>query len=276
MRRRDVVEATEAVLCRAQISLPAWVILSIERALRRERSEIARYHLNAILTNIRIAEADGRPICQDTGLPLFHVELGEGCPLDFDLRDAMAEGVRIATRKGMLRPNVVDPLSRSNTGDNTGPGMPCLIMDRIPGDSLRITAFPKGAGSENMSFLGMLNPADDPFDYILENLVERVSNACPPVFVGIGMGGTFDQAAALAKRAIMGVPGESEEELLLLKRINDLGIGPMGLGGDTTALGVKIERAFCHTASLPVAVNLQCWANRRATARVTEDGWSIE
>lgn len=276
MRRCDVVEATEAVACRAQISLPGWVVRSIENALHSERSEIARYHLNAILNNIRIAEADARPVCQDTGLPVFHVEIGEGCSFDFNLWEAIAEGVRIATRKGMLRPNVVDPLSRSNTGDNTGPGMPYLIVDRVTGDSLRITAFPKGAGSENMSFLGMLNPADDPFEYILEKLAERVSNACPPVFVGIGIGGTFDQAAALAKRAIIGLPGESEEELLLLKRINDLGIGPMGLGGDTTALGVRIERAFCHTASLPVAVNLQCWANRRATVRVMEEGWSIE
>lgn len=276
MRRRDLVDAIEAVVCKSQISLPRWVVASIENALRRERSEIARYHLQAILDNIRVAESDARPICQDTGLPVFHVEIGEGCSFDFNLWEAIAEGVRIATRKGMLRPNVVDPLSRSNTGDNTGPGMPYLIVDRVTGDSLRITAFPKGAGSENMSFLGMLNPADDPFEYILEKLAERVSNACPPVFVGIGIGGTFDQAAALAKRAIIGLPGESEEELLLLKRINDLGIGPMGLGGDTTALGVRIERAFCHTASLPVAVNLQCWANRRATVRVTEEGWSIE
>ncbi|MEM0499206.1 MAG: fumarate hydratase [Methanothrix sp.] len=276
MRRPDVVEATEAVVSKAQVSLPRWVVRSIESALRRERSEIARYHLEAILNNIRIAESDARPICQDTGLPVFHVEIGKECSLDFDLREAIAEGVRITTRKGMLRPNVVDPLSRSNTGDNTGPGMPYLIVDHVRGDSLRITAFPKGAGSENMSFLGMLNPADDPFEYILDNLAERVSNACPPVFVGVGIGGTFDQAAALAKRAVMCLPGESEEELLLLERINDLGIGPMGLGGDTTALGVKIEKAFCHTASLPVAVNLQCWANRRATVTVTEEGWSTE
>lgn len=276
MRRPDVVEATEAVVSKAQVSLPRWVVRLIESALRRERSEIARYHLEAILNNIRIAESDARPICQDTGLPVFHVEIGKGCSLEFDLREAIAEGVRRATRKGMLRPNVVDPLSRSNTGDNTGPGMPYLIVDRVTGDSLRITAFPKGAGSENMSFLGMLNPADDPFEYILDNLAERVSNACPPVFVGVGIGGTFDQAAALAKRAVMGLPGESEEELLLLERINYLGIGPMGLGGDTTALGVKIEKAFCHTASLPVAVNLQCWANRRATVTLTEEGWSIE
>lgn len=276
MRRLDVVEATEAAVCRAQVSLPMWVVRSIESALRRERSEIARYHLEAILKNIRIAESDARPMCQDTGLPVFHVEIGDMCSMDFDLREAIAEGVRRATRKGMLRPNVVDPLSRSNTGDNTGPGMPYLIVDHVAGDALRITAFPKGAGSENMSFLGMLNPADDPFEYILDNLAERVSNACPPVFVGVGIGGTFDQAAALAKRAVMGLPGESEEELLLLERINDLGIGPMGLGGDTTALGVKIEKAFCHTASLPVAVNLQCWANRRATVTVTEEGWSIE
>ncbi len=270
------MSATEAVISKAQISLPQWVVLSIENALRRESNEIARYHLNAILNNIKISSSDARPICQDTGLPVFHVELGDECSIDFDLAEALAEGVRIATRKGWLRPNVVDPLTRENTGDNTGTGMPYVILDRVAGDSLKITAFPKGAGSENMSFLGMLNPADDPFDYILETLLERIPNACPPVFVGIGLGGTFDQAAGLAKRALLNLPGESEEEQSLLKRINALGIGPMGLGGDTTALGVRIERACCHTASLPVAVNLQCWANRRATAIVREDGWSIE
>jgi fumarate hydratase subunit alpha len=133
------------------------------------------------------------------------------------------------------------------------------------GIDLRITALPKGAGSENMSLVAMLNPADDPFDFILRIVAERAANSCPPLFLGIGLGGTFDLAARLAKRALLNMPGSTDEELELLGRINSLGIGPMGLGGDTTALGVKIEKASCHTASLPVAINFQCWANRIAS-----------
>ena len=164
-----------------------------------------------------------------------------------------------------LRPNVVDPLSRKNSGDNTGVMLPDLIVDEVYGDGLRITAFPKGAGSENMSLVGMLNPADDPFDFILQKIAERAANACPPLFLGIGIGGTFDLAARLAKRALFNMPGSSEQELDLLRKINSLGIGPMGLGGDITALGVRIKKASCHTASLPVAINFQCWAHRCAS-----------
>jgi fumarate hydratase subunit alpha len=133
------------------------------------------------------------------------------------------------------------------------------------GSDLRITALPKGAGSENMSLVAMLNPADDPFDFILRTVAARAANACPPLFLGIGLGGTFDLAARLAKRALLNMPGSTDEEQELLRMINSLGIGPMGLGGDTTALGVKIEKASCHTASLPVAINFQCWANRIAS-----------
>jgi fumarate hydratase subunit alpha len=178
------------------------------------------------------------------------------------LREAITEGVIIATREIPLRPNAVDPLTRQNSGNNIGPGMPDIILNLVDGDGLCITAFPKGAGSENMSLVGMLNPADDPFDFILQCVAERAANACPPLFLGIGIGGTFDLAARLAKRALFNMPGSSEMEMNLLKRINSLGIGPMGLGGDTTALGVKIEKASCHTASLPVAINFQCWAHR--------------
>ena len=140
-----------------------------------------------------------------------------------------------------------------------------MILEMVEGDGLRLTAFPKGAGSENMSLLAMLNPADDPFDFIVRTVAERAANACPPLFLGIGLGGTFDLAARLAKHALFSLPGNSEKEQGLQRRINMLGIGPMGLGGDATILGVKIESAFCHTASLPVAVNFQCWAHRSAT-----------
>jgi fumarate hydratase subunit alpha len=143
--------------------------------------------------------------------------------------------------------------------------MPDIILDHVDGQGLKITAYPKGAGSENMSLVGMLNPADDPYEFILKTVSERAANACPPLFLGIGVGGSFDLAARLAKRALFNMPGSSPQELQLLERLNHLGIGPMGLGGDTTVLGLKIETAFCHTASLPVAINFQCWANRSAT-----------
>lgn len=285
MKRADLVEATVAVLARAETSLPGWVVDRIEEAARTETNPLAESQLETILENVTIAAQDRIPICQDTGLPVFHLELGRDASVPFDLREAVAEGVRRATDEVPLRPNAVDPLTRINTGDNTGPGMPDLILDLVDGDALRITAFPKGAGSENMSLLAMLNPADDPLEFVLETIVERGGMACPPLFVGVGIGGTFDLAPRLAKRALLEMSGsgsgsskaglERELERDLLARINDLGIGPMGLGGDITALGVKILTACCHTASLPVAVNLQCWANRSASATVGDEGWNI-
>jgi fumarate hydratase subunit alpha len=265
MKRADVVDATVRVLRQAETTLPDWVLKLIEQASLQETNPVARSHLQFMLENVRVAEREGLPLCQDTGLLVFRAEIGRDLKLDFDLRDAIADGVRIATKEIPLRPNVVDPLTRQNTGDNTGPGMPDIILEMGEGNGLKLTAFPKGAGSENMSLVGMLNPADDPFEFILKAVAQRAANACPPLFLGVGIGGTFDMAARLAKRALLNMPGSSEEELRLLARINSLGIGPMGLGGDTTALGVKIEKAFCHTASLPVAINFQCWANRIAS-----------
>lgn len=265
MRRSDVVEATVRVLREAETSLPQWVQRLIDQAFERETNRVAKSQLQLILQNIHIAHSESLPMCQDTGLLIFNVQKGRDLDMDFDLREAIAEGVRRATLEVPLRPNVVDPLSRKNSGDNTGVMLPDLILDDVYGDGLRITAFPKGAGSENMSLVGMLNPADDPFDFILQSVAKRAANACPPLFLGIGIGGTFDLAARLAKRALFNLPGSSEQDLDLLGRINSLGIGPMGLGGDTTALGVRIEMASCHTASLPVAINFQCWAHRCAS-----------
>jgi fumarate hydratase subunit alpha len=265
MKSSDIVNVTVGLLRQAETSLPIWVLNLMKTALKQETNPIARSHLNFMLENVRIAEEEGIPLCQDTGMPIFRIELGRDLKLDFDLHEALTEGVRIATKRIPLRPNVVDPLTRKNTGDNTGEGIPDIILEIVEGDGLRITTFPKGAGSENMSLIGMLNPADDPFDFILHEVAQRAANACPPLFLGIGIGGTFDLAARNAKLALLKMPGSSELELELQRRINSLGIGPMGLGGDTTALGVKIERASCHTASLPVAINFQCWANRSAS-----------
>jgi len=263
--RERVVQATVHALQRAETTLPPWVLQKIQEAADRERQPLARQHLQFMLENVAVATAKGLPLCQDTGLTIFHVKMGCDLSLDFCLSEAIAEGVRIATEKIPLRPNAVHPLTRKNSGDNTGPGMPDIILDYVDGHGLSLTAFPKGAGSENMSLVGMLNPADDPFDFIVKTVAKRAANACPPLFLGIGLGGSFDLAARLAKRALLHMPGNSQEELQLLERINSLGSGPMGLGGDTTALGIKIETAFCHTASLPVAINFQCWANRSAT-----------
>ncbi|MHC1631231.1 MAG: fumarate hydratase [Methanotrichaceae archaeon] len=276
MRRSDLVEATVAVLRKAETSLPDWVVKLIETAAQEETDIVAKSQLESILENIEIAEQEDVPLCQDTGLPIFHLELGRNLRVPFDLRYAIAEGVRIATESVPLRPNAVDPLTRINTNDNTGPGMPDLILDLVEGNELKITAFPKGAGSENMGSLAMLNPADDPLDFVLETVAQKAGKACPPVFVGIGIGGSFDLAARLAKKALLKMPGSSETERDFLAKINELGIGPMGLGGDTSALGIKIETACCHTASLPVAVNFQCWANRSASARVGDEGWNTD
>ncbi len=276
MKREDLIEATVAILARAQTTLPAWVMEKITEAAGKETSTIARSQLVAILKNVEIASSEGIPLCQDTGLPVFHLEIGRDLQVPPYLEEAIAQGVRRATENIPLRPNAVDPLTRKNTGDNTGQGMPDLVIDFVPGGALRITAFPKGAGSENASFLSMLNPADDPLDYVASEVAKRAGRACAPVFVGVGIGGTFDLAPRLAKRALFNMPGTSQVELELLSKINRVGPGPMGLGGETTALGVKIETALCHTASLPVAVNLQCWANRSATAVVRDEGWNID
>jgi len=287
----QVIAATVRALYRAETSLPPWVLERIKEGLERETNPLARSQLQFMLDNVSLAGSRGLPICQDTGLAIFHVLMGQDLILDFDLREAIAQGVRRATSQIPLRPNAVDPLTRENSKDNTGPGMPDIILDRTCGQSLSITAFPKGAGSENMSLVMMLNPADDPMEFIVDAVRERAANACPPLFLGIGIGGSFDLAARLAKHALLNMhclqpysressqrtdrciihtssPEETKRQRFeenLMKRLNSLGIGPMGLGGDTTVLGLRIEKALCHTASLPVAINFQCWANRSAT-----------
>jgi len=185
--RSKVVEATVRALQKAETSLPSWVLQRIEDAARQETSQIAKSHLEFMLENVRIAERTRLPLCQDTGLPIFRVQMGRDLRLDFDLHEAVAEGVRVATEQIPLRPNAVDPLTRKNSGNNTGLGMPDIILDMVDGAGLTLTAFPKGAGSENMSLVGMLNPADDPFDFILRTVAERAANACPPLFLGIGL-----------------------------------------------------------------------------------------
>ncbi|MEM2107623.1 MAG: fumarate hydratase [Candidatus Bathyarchaeia archaeon] len=279
MRVVDVSEIIPVVarLCvEANIYLDRDVIESIEEFASVEESPLAREILEQILENARLAAVEKMPMCQDTGVTVVFVELGqEVCIVGGDFKDAINEGVRIGYRDGFLRKSMVDDpiFNRKNTGDNT----PAVIhTELVPGSDVKITVAPKGAGSENMSEVRMLRPADG-LEGLMEFVVDRVSRSggmpCPPVIVGVGVGGDFEQCAYLSKKALLRPlnvinpdPRWRSVEDELLKRINRLGIGPMGLGGRTTALAVQISAMPCHIASLPVAVNLQCHAQRHKTA----------
>jgi fumarate hydratase subunit alpha len=253
----------------AVIRLPPDVLRVIRKAAAAETNPVARGEFANILNNIEIAERLGVPMCQDTGVPVVYITLPPDVPLTQALYDAVAAGIRRATKEVPLRPNVVDPLTRHNTGDNTGAGQPVIHIR--PGRTFTVTVLPKGAGAENMSRIAMLLPSqkDQVEKFVVETVYLAGSRPCPPVIIGVGIGGTFDGAAALAKEALLEpVDTMTAYEEQCLCAVNRLGIGPMGLGGDTTALAVKVRTAGCHTASLPVAVNIQCWANRHATVEV--------
>ncbi len=263
-----MVDSVVDILRKAQTSLPQDVVVALKNARAQESSQLAREQLDAILRNIEIASEKQIPICQDTGILIFFVDIGRDLKLDFDIGAAIAKGVELATECIPLRPNAVDPLTRHNSGTNIGDGIPDIKYELVEGRQLKITVAPKGAGSENMSVIKMLNPTE--VDRIPELIIETVLNAggrpCPPVILGVGIGGSFDKAARLAKLALL-EPTDNMDgfERGILHDINTLGIGPMGLGGDTTALALHIKKAYCHTASLPVAINIQCWANRHAS-----------
>ena len=272
----SVVNATIDILKKAETQLPSDVIDALKQSQIRETSPIAKSQLSAILKNIEIAKERSIPMCQDTGILVFFVELGRDVHLDFNLEDAIVEGVRRATKIIPLRPNTVDPLTRNNSGDNTGVGLPDIKYEMVDGNKLTITVAPKGAGSENMSAITMLNPTevDSIRNFILTTVLNAGGMPCPPIIVGVGIGGSFDKAARLAKSALLRDIDPQKMTKLeheILRDINSLGIGPMGLGGDTTALAVHIKTAHCHTASLPVAVNIQCWANRHASVTMGGD-----
>jgi fumarate hydratase subunit alpha len=264
-----VSQATCQAFREAEIRLPQDVVAAIRSAADRETNTVAQNELANILENITLAGELCLPLCQDTGVPVVYIRLPPHVPLSRALYEGIADGVRKATREIPLRPNVVSPLDRKNSGDNTGPGMP--VVHVRPGDRFEITVLPKGAGAENMSRSAMLLPTEKNKipRFVAETMLQAGGKPCPPVVLGVGIGSTFDGVAALAKEALlepitMMDPFEHE----LCNVVNALGIGPMGLGGRTTALAVKVKMAGCHTASLPVAVNVQCWAARRATIEV--------
>jgi fumarate hydratase subunit alpha len=256
--------------------LPPDVIAALKQARKREKSPVCCDVLDSILENIEIAGGEQIPLCQDTGAAVVMLELGQEVHIiDGDLYTAINEGVRQGYDKGYLRKSIVSQpcFARVNTQDNT----PAVIYtDIVPGDRLKISVLPKGAGSENCSRLTVLTPAEgrqEVVDFVV-NLVDEVgSNACPPVVIGVGIGGTMGKAMLIAKKASLrkvGEPSPDPEvaalEREILERVNNLGIGAMGYGGTVTALAVHLETFPCHIASLPVAVNMQCWCARRAEA----------
>ena len=268
-----LTDAIRDLAIEANCVLPADMQARIEQARRDEPFETAQGILDKIIENYGIAKANTVPICQDTGVCCVFLKIGQDVHINGDLRAAVDEGVRQGYGEGYLRKSVVrDPLRRVNTGDNT-PAM--LYTEIVPGDRIELTVAPKGFGSENMSRLAMLKPSDGVEgvkQFILRTVEEAGPNPCPPVVVGVGLGGTFDKAAYLAKKALMRSvdvrnldPYYADLEAELLDKINALGIGPQGFGGKTTALAVNIEWMPTHIAGLPVAVNINCHVTRHKT-----------
>ena len=275
MREVKVGEVARAVkkLCMdANYCLPSDVIDALKEGYRKEESPVGKDVLLQILKNVEIAAQQKIPLCQDTGVAVFFIDLGQEVRIiGGNLEDTIDKGVKEGYLKGYLRKSMVsDPLfKRANSKDNT----PSIIHIRIiPGDKIKITLAPKGGGAENMSRIAMLKPADGVEgvkDFVVETVKKAGPNPCPPIIVGVGIGGNFEKAPCLAKRALLRRIGEhnpdaryAKLENELLARINDLGIGPQGLGGRVTALAVNIEWFPCHIASLPIAVNIQCHSAR--------------
>ncbi len=277
IKSEEIIKTVAKMCIEANNYISDDVFDALSNASKVEKSPIGKQMLDVILDNAKIARDCNMPICQDTGMAVFHVQVGSDVHIDkMNLTDAINEGVRIGYTDGFLRKSVVsDPLRRINTNDNT----PAVIhYDMIDGDKLIITFAPKGFGSENMSALKMLKPAqgvDGVIDFVLQTVDSAGSNPCPPMVVGIGIGGTIDKCAQLAKIALMRNVGEANSdpfyadlEQKLLKKINMLGIGPQGLGGTVSAIGVNIEVFPTHIAGLPVCVNINCHATRHLTKEI--------
>jgi fumarate hydratase subunit alpha len=266
----EISRAVKDLVIRVNTNLPADVVIAIEKALELEVSDAGRLVLKEILENHKVAAQQRLPLCQDTGTAIFFVNMG--CEVKIgglDLTSAIVEGMQQGYKQGLFRSSMADPLSRQNTGDNTPP---VIHLHNVPGDRLSISFMAKGGGSENASRLFMLTPAEREAEIVrrvVSVVDETGARACPPLIIGVGLGGTFDSAPILARRALLREVGRSHPERevaalenQMLERINALGTGPMGLGGRITALSVHIETAPCHIASLPLAVNLQCHSAR--------------
>jgi len=273
MREIDVDKIIKAVCdlsIQANTDLGEDVLAAFDRALETEDSPIGRDILKRLVENAQIAQEEHIPMCQDTGMAVVYVEIGQEVHITGGpLKEAIDEGVRQGYQNGYLRKSLCDPVTRENTGDNT----PAMIhYDIVPGQGFKLTVAPKGGGGENMSRVTMLSPSDGmegAKDFVVQRVKESGGKPCPPIIVGVGIGGTLEKTALLAKKSLLRRVGSPNPEPKLdafekqwLDEINRLGIGPQGLGGRTTALAVHINAMACHIASIPVAVNIQCHSSR--------------
>jgi fumarate hydratase subunit alpha len=283
MTVEKLIEDTSVNLLRqAVVELPTDVSKALERAYKVETSEAGRVQLEAILKDIDLAKKYNVPLCQDTGVIIFYVKAGVKAPGLGMIEASLQNATRRATKEIPLRPNTVDPFTQKNVGDNTGRYIPYINWELTQGDAIEITAFPKGGGSENVCNLGMLTPGEGVKGlkkFVVDSVIRAGAMPCPPTIVGVATGGGADIAMKLAKATLLRPldqpnpdPQLAKLEKELYDAANATGIGPMGLGGKITVLGVKIDYAHRHPASYPVAVAFQCWASRRATARINSNG----
>ncbi len=267
----EITDTVEKICIDANYNLGDDLVVSLQNALNKEESPLGKEVIAQILENAEIGKSEQVPVCQDTGFAVVFIEIGQEVIIEGQsLQEAINEGVRRGYKKGYLRKSIVkNPLDRINTGDNT----PAVIhTDIVSGDKLKITFIAKGGGCENMSRTAMLTPAhgrDGVIDFVVNTVKTAGANPCPPVIVGVGLGGTFEYATLLSKKAILRPVGSRNNdsntahlEDELLEKINKLGIGPQGFGGKVTALAVHVETYPCHIASLPVAVNIECHSHR--------------
>ncbi len=267
----QITDTVEKLCIDANYNLGDDLIASLQNALNQEESPLGKEVITQLLENAEIGKKEQVPVCQDTGFAIIFIEIGQEIMLTGgNLRDSINEGIRRGYKNGLLRKSIVkNPIDRINTGDNT----PAVIhTDIVPGDKLKIIFDAKGGGCENMSRSAMLTPAqgrEGVINFVVETVRTAGANPCPPIIVGVGLGGTFDYSTLLAKKAILRPVGSHNKdgtiadlETELLEKINKLGIGPQGLGGRTTALAVQVETYPCHIASLPVAVNIECHSHR--------------
>ncbi len=281
-KARIIEDVAFNLLKQAVIYLPEDVKKALKKAYEDETSEAGKTQLRAILENIELAEKYKAPICQDTGTIIFYVRAGVEFKGLEKVEEAVFKATRRATKEIPLRPNAVDPFTQKNSGDNTGRFIPYINWELIEGESLELTVMPKGGGSENVCLTGMLVPGEGINGlkkFVIDSVIKAGSQPCPPTILGVAMGGGSDIAMKLAKKALLRPLDEANPnpeiaklEKELLEAANMTGIGPMGLGGKTTVLGVHVEYAFRHPASFPAAVAFNCWAARRASARITSNG----
>jgi fumarate hydratase subunit alpha len=266
----------------AVVRMPDDLVAALERALDAETGELARLHLRSILDNVSLAGKENLPVCEDTGIQTVFVDAGRDFPLLGDLLDAIPEAVALATGSGPLRPNTVNPFTGRNYGDNMGPGAPAVNLAIVDGDEATLHLLPKGGGSEQLSALWMLAPADGikgARREILGHVQKAGGRPCPPTIIGIGIGGSADTCMKLAKRSLLRPlgsrnpdPDAAALESELLESVNRLGIGPMGMGGLTTSLAVHVEFAPRHPATFPVGLVMQCWCHRHVTLHIDRHG----